>query len=80
MSAEAFERCIAAGGVAVFPSDTVYGLACDVADVRLGQAPRRGIAELDGHGEVAGGIVVMRQWSVPIPRTAGHDRVPSVMG
>jgi L-threonylcarbamoyladenylate synthase len=23
------ERCIAAGGVAVFPSDTVYGLACD---------------------------------------------------
>ena|GEM_PF-201002 len=27
--AEALERCIAAGGVAVFPSDTVYGLACD---------------------------------------------------
>jgi L-threonylcarbamoyladenylate synthase len=26
---EAFERCIATGGVAVFPSDTVYGLACD---------------------------------------------------
>jgi L-threonylcarbamoyladenylate synthase len=25
----AFERCIAAGGVAVFPADTVYGLACD---------------------------------------------------
>jgi L-threonylcarbamoyladenylate synthase len=24
-----FEACIAAGGVAVFPSDTVYGLACD---------------------------------------------------
>jgi L-threonylcarbamoyladenylate synthase len=24
-----FERCIAGGGVAVFPSDTVYGLACD---------------------------------------------------
>lgn len=24
-----FERCIAAGGVAVFPSDTVYGIACD---------------------------------------------------
>ena len=24
-----FEDCIAAGGVAVFPSDTVYGLACD---------------------------------------------------
>ncbi|MCW2952618.1 MAG: SUA5/yciO/yrdC domain protein [Conexibacter sp.] len=25
---EAFARCIAAGGVAVFPADTVYGLAC----------------------------------------------------
>lgn len=24
-----FEQCIAAGGVAVFPADTVYGLACD---------------------------------------------------
>lgn len=27
----AFERCIAAGGVVVFPADTVYGLACDPA-------------------------------------------------
>lgn len=27
--AQDFERCIAAGGVAVFPADTVYGLACD---------------------------------------------------
>ncbi len=26
-----FERCIATGGVAVFPADTVYGLACDPA-------------------------------------------------
>ncbi|MDQ3723322.1 MAG: Sua5/YciO/YrdC/YwlC family protein, partial [Actinomycetota bacterium] len=24
-----FEECIAAGGVALFPADTVYGLACD---------------------------------------------------
>jgi L-threonylcarbamoyladenylate synthase len=29
MSAADLEACIAAGGVAVFPSDTVYGLACD---------------------------------------------------
>jgi L-threonylcarbamoyladenylate synthase len=28
----AFERCIAGGGVAVFPADTVYGLACDPDD------------------------------------------------
>jgi len=27
--AQAFERCIAVGGVALFPADTVYGLACD---------------------------------------------------
>ena len=27
--AAAFAACIAAGGVAVFPADTVYGLACD---------------------------------------------------
>jgi L-threonylcarbamoyladenylate synthase len=29
MSAAAFEDCIRSGGVAVFPADTVYGLACD---------------------------------------------------
>jgi L-threonylcarbamoyladenylate synthase len=28
-AAARFERCIRVGGVAVFPSDTVYGLACD---------------------------------------------------
>ncbi|PYQ58548.1 MAG: CusA/CzcA family heavy metal efflux RND transporter [Acidobacteria bacterium] len=33
----------------------------DVADVQLGPELRRGIAELDGKGEVAAGIVVMRQ-------------------
>jgi L-threonylcarbamoyladenylate synthase len=27
--AQTFERCMAAGGYAVFPADTVYGLACD---------------------------------------------------
>jgi L-threonylcarbamoyladenylate synthase len=31
-SAGDFERCMAAGGVAVFPADTVYGLACDPAN------------------------------------------------
>ena len=29
---ETFARCIAAGGVAVFPADTVFGLACDPED------------------------------------------------
>ncbi len=32
----------------------------DVADVQLGPDMRRGLAELNGEGEVAGGIVVMR--------------------
>jgi len=32
----------------------------DVADVRLGPQMRRGITDLDGEGEVAGGIIVMR--------------------
>jgi Cu(I)/Ag(I) efflux system membrane protein CusA/SilA len=32
----------------------------DVADIRIGPQMRRGIADLDGEGEVVGGIVVMR--------------------
>ncbi|MET2531038.1 efflux RND transporter permease subunit [Ralstonia pseudosolanacearum] len=32
----------------------------DVATVQLGPEMRRGIAELDGQGEVAGGVIVMR--------------------
>jgi Cu(I)/Ag(I) efflux system membrane protein CusA/SilA len=32
----------------------------DVAEIRLGPQLRRGIAELDGEGEVVGGVVVMR--------------------
>jgi len=32
----------------------------DVADIRVGPQMRRGLAELDGEGEVVGGIVVMR--------------------
>jgi L-threonylcarbamoyladenylate synthase len=30
----ALDRCIASGGVAVFPADTLYGLACDPRDAR----------------------------------------------
>ena len=28
----ALERCIGAGGIAIFPADTLYGLACDPSD------------------------------------------------
>jgi L-threonylcarbamoyladenylate synthase len=47
--AEAFERCLAVGGVAVFPADTVYGLACDpgnrVAVERLYLLKRRPLSK-----------------------------------
>ncbi len=43
----------AAGGIAVTVGD--------VATVQLGPDMRRGIAELNGEGEVAGGVIVMRQ-------------------
>ena len=35
-------------------------LLSDVADVRIGPQLRRGIAELNGEGEVVGGIIIMR--------------------
>lgn len=42
--AQRLERCIAAGGVAVYPTDTVYGVCCDPDDER---AARR-LYELKG--------------------------------
>src|SRR3546814_12050659 len=33
----------------------------DVATVQIGPDTRRGIAELNGEGEVAGGVIVMRE-------------------
>ncbi|MBA3642000.1 MAG: efflux RND transporter permease subunit, partial [Acidobacteria bacterium] len=41
------------------PAGTPLRVA-DVAEVRLGPDIRRGVAELDGKGEVVGGIIVMR--------------------
>ena len=41
-------------------ADGVALLLRDVADIELGPQMRRGVAELDGEGEVVGGIVVMR--------------------
>jgi L-threonylcarbamoyladenylate synthase len=59
--ADAFERTIRAGGVAVFPADTVYGLACDpeqqAAVERLyalkGRAPDKPAAVMFFDGERA---------------------------
>ncbi|MFA7387745.1 MAG: CusA/CzcA family heavy metal efflux RND transporter, partial [Thiohalobacteraceae bacterium] len=43
----------------------------DVAEVRLGPEMRRGIADLDGEGEVVGGIVVMRSGENALKTIAG---------
>ncbi|MCH9693338.1 MAG: efflux RND transporter permease subunit [Gammaproteobacteria bacterium] len=40
----------------------------DVADIRIGPQMRRGVADLDGEGEVVGGVVVMR-WGENASRT-----------
>jgi len=40
----------------------------DVAEVRLGPQMRRGVADLDGEGEVVGGVIVMR-WGENASRT-----------
>ena len=60
-------RAVAAPGAAIAPVDPAAVAApsvsirlASIADIRLGPEMRRGIAELDGEGEVAGGIVVMR--------------------
>jgi Cu(I)/Ag(I) efflux system membrane protein CusA/SilA len=45
--------------VGVNPQGTPLVLA-DVAEIRLGPQMRRGIADLDGEGEVVGGVIVMR--------------------
>ena len=48
-SSALFERCLAVGGVAVFPADTVYGLACDpgnrIAVERLYRLKRRPLSK-----------------------------------
>ncbi len=40
----AFERCITGGGVAVFPTDTLYGIGCAVGD----EAARERLYEMKG--------------------------------
>jgi len=52
---EDFERVPITAGV-----DGVPVLLQDVATVQRGPTLRRGIAELDGEGEVAGGVVILR--------------------
>jgi Cu(I)/Ag(I) efflux system membrane protein CusA/SilA len=48
------------GAIPIVASGTTPVLLRDVAFVQVGPEMRRGIAELDGQGEVTGGVVVMR--------------------
>ena len=51
----------------------------DVARVRLAPQMRRGIAELDGEGEVAGGVVILRQGrDVRATLAAVHARIAAL--
>ena len=67
---EQFERCIAAGGVAVFPADTVYGLACDP---RSASAVERLYALKGRPADKPAAIMVFSLDALPplAPRTAG---------
>ncbi|HEX3141740.1 MAG TPA: efflux RND transporter permease subunit, partial [Rhizobacter sp.] len=47
-------------GIPISLSGATPVLLRDVATVQVGPEMRRGIAELDGQGEVAGGVIVMR--------------------
>jgi Cu(I)/Ag(I) efflux system membrane protein CusA/SilA len=53
----------------------------DMADIRLGPQMRRGIADLDGEGEVVGGVVVMR-WGENASETirAVKERIAELEG
>src|SRR3546814_4584184 len=49
----AIPLCVAGSGIPVTLGD--------VATIQIGPELRRGIAELNGQGEVAGGVVILRQ-------------------
>jgi L-threonylcarbamoyladenylate synthase len=65
--ARALGACVAAGGVAVFPADTVYGLACDPSDA---DAVAR-LYELKGRPPEKPAAVMFFELSLPTigPRT-----------
>ena len=53
----------------------------DIADIRLGPQMRRGIAELDGEGEVVGGVVIMRWGENALTTIEGvRDKLKELQG
>ena len=85
--ARALGACVAAGGVAVFPADTVYGLACDPENADAvaklyalkGRPPEKPAAVMffdlspgDFGGLLPGGVTLL----CPIPSGATRWRAP----
>src|SRR5690606_24929332 len=59
--------------------DGVPVLLGDVAQVRLGPELRRGVAELDGEGEVVGGVVILRSGkNARQVLSAVHERIDTL--
>ncbi len=53
----------------------------DVADIRLGPQMRRGVAELNGEGEVVGGVIVMRVGGNALKTIAGvKEKLAALQG
>lgn len=87
-----FERCIGAGGIAVFPADTVYGLACDPGDraavARLyavkGRAPGKPAAvmvfSLDALPELSPRVALAARRVLPGPVTLLVPGAAGVLG
>jgi len=72
--ARALQECLAGGGVAVFPADTVYGLSCDPANER---AVRR-LYELKGRpAERPAAVMFFTLASLlrALPEIGGRERV-----
>jgi L-threonylcarbamoyladenylate synthase len=81
IDAEAFESCIAGGGVAIFPADTVYGLAVDpesqAAVSRLSKLKRRDPAQPSAvmFFELGAALVALPELA-PRTRTAFEQLLP----
>ena len=86
---EALERCVGAGGVALFPSDGLYGLACDPLDAsawaqlgpvgphRRPQPSPHAVAD-DGRADALADRVGDTRWTGWITRKEGHrNRSPA---
>jgi L-threonylcarbamoyladenylate synthase len=63
----AFERCIAGGGIAVFPTDTLYGIGCAPHD----EAARSRLYELKGRPRDKPSAVMFFSMEAAAPAVAG---------